>query len=40
MTVPTAYEVIANDLRRSVREGQRGPGDRTELLFTTRLERW
>ncbi|WP_269956867.1 hypothetical protein [Streptomyces mutabilis] len=40
MTVPTAYEVVADDLRRCVREGQRVPGDRTELLFTARLERW
>jgi GntR family transcriptional regulator len=26
--VPKAYEVIADDLRRSIREGERGPGDR------------
>lgn len=26
--MPKAYEVIADDLRRSIREGERGPGDR------------
>ncbi|MBV7696102.1 GntR family transcriptional regulator [Streptomyces sp. TRM70350] len=26
--MPKAYEVIADDIRRSIREGERGPGDR------------